>query len=210
MGERSIPFWAKTSTTSTSPVAIYLPEGWRECKVYVDVLSYVGIGKTYTPPAVAATNGITTISSSGTPTGGTFKLRAFPGDGDAFTTAALTYDESAADVKTALIAGSTWFVTGDITAAGGALPTAITLTWTGVYAGATPPIEVVEQSLTGGTNPKIQARTTTVSDGNGGYAYVEAGTQEVWTRDAKGGAIGRYLYVAAVSGTGNYRVSLYR
>jgi hypothetical protein len=86
----------------------------------------------------------------------------------------------------------------------------VTLTWTGVYLRTVPRLSVDSSGLTGGTNPRMTLATTTEAAGNGGYGYVEAGTQEVWERDAKGAAIDRYLYVAATTGTGNYRISVFR
>lgn len=206
MPDRSRPFWSRTSTTSTTPVAIYLPAEAKEVKIWVDADSYVGRGSTYTAPAVAAVNGITTIDTTGAPTAGTFTLTVFPGQGNEETTGALTYDESAADVKTALVALNA-FETGDITAGGGALPTAITLTWTAIYAGTAPPL-IATPSLTGGGMTVI---VTTAPKGNGGYGYVEADAQEVWTLDRGGhrSAPDTYLYVAALTGTGNYRVTAY-
>jgi len=93
--------------------------------------------------------------------------------------------------------------------AGGALPTAITLTWTGVWAGLAPEIEAIS-NLTGGTNPGVRASITTVPDGNGGYAYLDAYTPEMW--EAERGLVfpKRFLYIAAVTGTGNYWLSVYR
>lgn len=203
---RSSPFWGgRTGTTSTTPVAIYLPAGWREVKLWVDALSYAQLGTTYTAPAVADVNGVTTITSRGTPTAGTFKLTAFPNDATPFTTATIAYNDSAANVKTALIAGSTRFVTGDITAAGGALPTDITLTWTGVYATTVPFIVPSSVSVTGGD---ILVRTTTQPIAHGGYGYVAANTQETWANDQFSGGES-YLYVATVSGTGNYQITCY-
>lgn len=196
--------WSSSGSLTTTPSTIYLPNGWKEIKVDVDAGCYGRTGSSYTAPSVAAVNGVTTIYSYGTPTAGTFVIRVFPAYGDVFTTSALTFDESAADVKTALIAGSTVFVTGDITAAGGALPTDITLTWTGAYAGTVPPIDVVS-SVTPG---EIIARTTTQAAGNGGYGYIDS--VEVWSSDRDGITQDRYLYLATVSGVGTYQVTAYR
>lgn len=201
---RSAPFWSRTGVTSTTPAVVRLPSNWRQLKVSVDALSYAGIGTTYAAPAVATVNGITTISSLSTPTAGTFVIRVMDGGQVLATTAAIPYNETAANIKTALVATG-YFASGDITAAGGALPTAVTLTWTGVYAGVVPSIDVVS-SVTGGV---IQARTTTQSAGNGSYGYVAASSQEVW--DSPGDTMpGQFFYVATVSGAGNYSISAYR
>jgi hypothetical protein len=207
MAQRSRPYWSRTGTTSTTPAVVALPDDWREIKLWVDVASLARTGSSYTAPAVAAVDAITTLSSQGTPTGGTFTLRVHPTYGDVLTTTALTFDESAADVKSALVATGA-FATGDITAAGGALPTAITLTWTGVYAGSAPHITPVS-AVTGGGNSTVLAKVTTAPAGNGGYGYLEATSQEVWTSNLTGGD-GQFLYIATVTSTGNYRVSCYR
>lgn len=201
---RSIPFWSKTGTTSTTAAVVRLPSNWTELKVYADVLSLAQIGLTYAAPGVTAVNGIITISSAGTPTAGTFKYKVMGGGRVLATTSDLVYNESAANVKTALVATG-YFASGDITAAGGALPTAITLTLAGVYAGVVPELALVS-SVTPGS---ITSRTTTAPAGNGGYAYIEATTQEVWSNDNISSRAG-FLYIAAVTGTGNYRVSAFR
>lgn len=210
VSEQFVPVGGKTATgITTSPVAVHIPDRVRYVQVVTTARAYVGLGQAYTAPAVATVNGITTISSAGTPTGGTFTITLFPGTDRAFTTSALTYNESAADIKTALILGSTVAVTGDITAAGGALPTAVTLTWTGVYAGTVPPL-IVNSAVTGGTNSRIIARTTTAPAQNGGYAYVEASTPTVLTRSRdRFGNESRYLYIASVSSTVDYFLTYY-
>jgi hypothetical protein len=195
---------------TTTPVAVYLPDTARWIRVAVSARMLVSFGDTYAIPAVTSVNGISTISSAGVPTGGTFKLSVFPNTNDTFETTALPYNETAANVKTALIAGSTRFVTGDITAAGGPLPTAITLTWTGVYAGTVPPLLVTSPALTGGTNPKIKVSTTTQPKGGGGYGYAEAAAMNeyVLARDVRAGG-DYYLYIAAATGTADYFVTAY-
>lgn len=205
---RSRPLWALTGALTTTPSVIHLPDNWREIKISVDALCYGQLGAAYAAPAVGATNGITTISSGGTPTGGTFRVRAYPGDSDLTAlTSALPYNESAANVKTAMVATGL-FASGDITAAGGALPTDITLTWTGVYAATVPPIEIVS-AVTGGSNSRIYTRTTTVPDGNGGYGYLAANTQEVWASDGFGSKVDRFLYLATVSGAATFYLTAY-
>jgi hypothetical protein len=203
---RSIPFWSRTGATSTTPAVVRLPANWTTLEVFVDALSYVQLGGAFAAPAVASVNGITTISSVGTPTAGTFTAQVVDNGQVLATTSALAYNESAANVKTALI-GMTpdFFDTGDITAAGGALPTDITLTWTGVYATAVPAINIVS-SVTGG---EIRARTSTNAAGNGGYGYAEANSTKTWGAETSG--VGsRFLYVAVVASTGNYRVTAFR
>ena len=103
-------------------------------------------------------NAVQTLTITGTPTDGTFKL-AFQGQ----TTAAIAYNASAADVQSALLALSN-LDSGDVTATGGALPgTPVVLTFGGRYAGAdVSQIMAVDVALTGGTDPTASvAKTTT-------------------------------------------------
>ena len=207
--DRFRPIGSVTDTgQGTSPVAIYVPEGTREVGVVATGRSLVRLGNEYTPPAVTSTNGITTIATAGTPTGGTFTLTAFPGTAYAETTSALTHNESAADVETALLALGC-FAVGDTTDAGGALPTAITITWGGVYAGRVPPL-IGTASFTGGSNPSLRVYTSTQPDANGGYGYVEADTPTIFTRERDSiGAFDRYVHIAAVAATVNYFITFY-
>lgn len=206
MGQ-SLPAWSRSVSLTTTPSVVYLPVGWREVKLWVDAASYAQLGTTYAAPAVAAVNGITTITTAGSPTGGTFKLRVFPNDAENALTATIAFDASAATVKTALT-NTAKFASGDITAGGGAFPTDVTLTWTGVYAATVPPLVVGDNSLTGGSNPSVLIRTTTVPLGNGGYGYVEANTQEAWEGVPYDGP-DRFLYVATVASTGTARITTY-
>lgn len=102
------------------------------------------------------TDEVQSIETTGVPTGGTFKLRW----NDEVTTD-LDFDASAAEVEAALEA-LTNLETADVGFAGGALPTAITVTFTGKYSGAdVSQIEVAENALTGGTDPQVVVETTT-------------------------------------------------
>lgn len=202
---RAMPFWSRTGTTSTTPAVIALPDGWNELKIEVDAQSLAQVGAAYAAPAVSATNGIITISTPGSPTSGDFRLRFYPGQDGQFDTAAIAYNASAATIKTEMTTTAK-FASGDITAAGGALPTDVTLTLTGVYAGMVVPMVGIENFDAG----NVIARVTTVPDGNGGYAYLPADTQEIWSNDRNSAHLGRYLYVATVASTGNYFVTAYR
>ncbi len=209
MPDRSRPFWSVTGSLTTSPSAIYLPSGWKQLKIDVSAPCFGKTASDYTPDAVTAVSGITTLTSAGGATGGDFSLAVFMADEIIAETTALTFDESAADVKTALIA-TNLFATGDITAAGGTLDaTPITLTWTGVYAYTVPPIALMDNNLTGGSNASIQVRTTTAAAGNGGYGYIAAGT-EVWSADSRGSAADRFLWLAGQSGAATYYVTAYQ
>jgi hypothetical protein len=78
----------------------------------------------------AGTNEVQTLSKTGTVTSGTFTL-TWEGD----TTAAIAFDATAAQVKTALVAASPELATADVTATGGPLGgTPVVLTFTGSYA----------------------------------------------------------------------------
>jgi hypothetical protein len=111
----------------------------------VDVIGYSG-----------GANEVQTITSTGTPTGGTFTLTLY-----GQTTAPIAYNATAAAVVAALAAlpGN---VAGDFTGGGGALPTAVTVTFIGQYASR----DVLQMSanssgLTGGTTPLMTVTTST-------------------------------------------------
>lgn len=200
--EPSPPIWHKTGTTSTTPAIVALPIGLRAIKVWVDVSSYVGVGATATAQASAAgADAVQTITTPGSPTGGTFKLE-YLGQ----TTGTIAYNASAATIDTALELLNT-IDTGGVVTAGGALPTAVTVTFSAAPVAKTPvqDLHVVEELLTGGTIPHVLVRTTTA--GSAPYGYVEAGTQEVFSIDEDRV---RFIYLATVASTGNYRISAYR
>ena len=205
--ERSRPFWSQAAIPlTTAPIARALPEGVRELVLFATTVdAYVKLGGTYTPTAVASVNGVQTISSLGTPTGGTFTLA---GAGE--TTSALTFDESAADVDTAL-ANLAAFDAADVATAGGPLPTAITLTWSGVWAAALPRL-TVNSAVTGGTNSRIVIATTTAPAGSGGYGILKAGREYTLrpNLDQTGAGPDRFLHMASVTATGTLDVSAYR
>lgn len=215
---RHIPIWSRTAALTTTPSVIKLPDGWTKLEVAVDARCYAQIGQSYTAPGVASVNGVTTISSGGGATGGTFQILVFPrpmfvddgGTGYAQTvngigcqavTAAIPFNETAANIKTALL-NTNFFATGDITAAGGALPTDVTLTWTGVYAGIVPKLDIAS-AVTGGANARIYQRTTTNATGNGGYGYAETAVPTYYDGSQAGHRTGLFLYLAAVASTAN-------
>lgn len=95
----------------------------------------------------------TLAQATGTSTGGTFKLTVTePGAQDSGEqTAAIAYNASAATVQAAIEALDN-VKPGDVVAAGGALPTAVTLTWSDNFAEKDiPNITVDNTSNTGGT-----------------------------------------------------------
>lgn len=88
------------------------------------------------------------ILTTGTPTGGTFTLE-IEGKG---TTGNIAYNASAATIDTAL-EGLSGMGAGTITSSGGALPTAVAITYAGSMANNRNRLRVASQSLTGGTTP---------------------------------------------------------
>lgn len=152
-------------------------------------------GLTNAGAPATGTDEVQTITITGTPTGGTFKLR-FNG----FTTGTIAYNAAAAAVDTALEALAT-IGTGGVVCAGGALPgTPVTVTFSGPNLGRRPQpmLEVVESALTGGTTPAVAVTETTpgvaetgigapkgalLTDTTNGVLYINTGTAEnpVWT-----------------------------
>jgi hypothetical protein len=206
---RSKPIWDRTVALTTTPSVVYLPDTYREVKIFVDALSYAQLGTTYAAPAVADVSGVTSLIEVGAPTGGTITLVVFPNDVERAVTGTIAYNASAATIKTALTTTNK-FVAGDITAAGGTLDTAaVTLTWTGVYAVTVPTIVLGTNALTGGVaGATVNARVTTLPLGHGGYGYIEANTQETWENDNYGD-LDRYVYLATVASTGTARITAY-
>ncbi|MDT8299987.1 MAG: flagellar hook-basal body complex protein [Sedimentisphaerales bacterium] len=104
-----------------------------------DILTWLN-----TDEGTAAVDEVQTISS--TATGGTFTL-SFGGQ----TTGALTWDDTAADIQTALEALST-IGAGNIVCAGGPLPAGVTATFAGTLAGQDAALITVDNTnMTGGT-----------------------------------------------------------
>jgi hypothetical protein len=107
--------------------------------------------------ASGAADEVQTIDTTGTPTGGTFTL-SFNGQ----TTTPLDFDATAAEVDAALEALST-IDAAMVVSAGGPLPTAITVTFSGAqFADSDVPMLVADYSLlTGGTAPTVTVVQTT-------------------------------------------------
>jgi hypothetical protein len=108
----------------------------------------VGIVHT-TSGASPATNDVQTLTTSGTPTGGTFRLRLA-----SCRTAPIAYNASAATVQTAVLA-IPCFASGDITFSGSALPSNTQFVqMAGTYlTNPAPALTVLGTALTGGTSP---------------------------------------------------------
>ena len=130
---------------------------------------------------VAGTDEVQTITVTGTPTGGSFRL-AFEG----LRTASIAYNADAAAVDTALEAlGS--IGAGNVTVAGGPLPgAAVTVTFTGNLGkkaiGSL--IALYSNSLTGGTNPTVTIAETTAGV-NATFRGLGKGTLVIDTTNAK-------------------------
>jgi len=122
-------------------------------------------------PLGGIVNELETVTITGTPSAGTFTL-TFNGE----TTATIVYNATAAAVQTALEALPS-IEPGDIVAAGGPFPgTAVTLTFTGAYAGQNVVNVTATGSFTGGTTPTIAVvQTTPGSDTVTDIAAVPAG-----------------------------------
>jgi hypothetical protein len=153
-------------------------------------------GLTVAGAPVAGTDEVQTITITGTPTGGTFRLKF----GDAVS-AAIAYNAAAAAVDTALEA-LPGIGTGGVVCAGGALPgVAVTVTFSGAGLARRPQplLEVVNAALTGGTTPAVAVTETTpgvaetgigapkgalMTDTDNGILYINTGTAEnpVWTK----------------------------
>jgi hypothetical protein len=144
---------------------------------------------------VAGTDEVQTVATTGTPTGGTFKLR-FQG----FTTGDIAYNASAATIDTALellpSIGS-----GGVVCAAGPLPTGVTVTFSGANLAkkVQPALEVAENALTGGTTPTVTVTESTpgvdasgrgapkgslLTDTTNGLLYINTGTAQAptWTK----------------------------
>jgi len=135
------------------------------------------------------TSEVQTLTITGTPTGGTFKLQ-FRGQ----RTAAIAYNAAAAAVVAALEALPS-VGAGGVTATGGALPgTAVVITFAGALAArAQPLITVVEAAFTGGTAPAAAVAettpgvTATLRDAPIGTPYARTSNGVVYTKTSASG-----------------------
>jgi hypothetical protein len=109
----------------------------------------------------SSVNEVQTLTITGTPTGGTFRLSF-----KSVSTAAIAFNASAAAVQAALEAIST-VGTGNVVATGGPLPaTAVVLTFQGQLAGTNVPLITVNTpAFTGGTTPVATVAETTPGSG---------------------------------------------
>ncbi len=142
---------------------------------------------------------VQTLTITGTPAGGTFKLR-FRG----YNTTALNYNATAAEVDAALELLPT-IGTGGVTCSGGPLPgTPVVVTFAGQLASQNlPTISVVDSALTGGTTPAAAVAVTTQGVGIyevkngwfdvgptlGGITITHNNTEQTYTIDQLNGDI---------------------
>lgn len=123
---------------------------------------------------VAAVNEVQTVTVSGTPSGGGFRL-AFNGQ----VTGTIAYNATPAAVQAALEALSN-IGTGNVVCAGGDFPgTAITVTFAGTMVALDqPPLTLFSNGLTGGTTPTVSVAETTPGRAAGSYygTYDDAAT----------------------------------
>jgi len=111
-------------------------------------------------------NEVQTVTVTGTPTGGSFTL-TYEGK----TTAAIAYNATGAQVRSALIAGTDLTANQISATTGGPLPgTAVVVTFD---TGSNVSQMTATGSLTGGTTPAV-AVTTTTAGGAGGNSFVRA------------------------------------
>jgi Tfp pilus assembly protein PilX len=120
----------------------------------------LGIAVSVQKMAGACCNAVQTITTSGTPTGGSFKISATPPGGSATTSVAIAYNASYTTVQAALV---TIFGSGNVVCSGGNLPTAVVCTFQGSDANkAVTLMSQYSNSLTGGSSPKsVYTNTTT-------------------------------------------------
>jgi hypothetical protein len=115
-------------------------------------------------------NTVYSVSLSGVPTGGTFTLHVTVDGGNSEETATIAYNANAAAVDTAITNLADVPAAG-VSTSGGALPTAVIVTFDGDLAGHDVVITAGDNNLTGGTNPAI---VVTETGGTGGYSDLYA------------------------------------
>ncbi len=106
-------------------------------------------------------NDVQTLTITGTPTSGSFTLTFIDLNGDAHTTAAIAFNASAADVKTALV-NLDVIESGDVTTTGGALPgSGVVITFRENWKDVALTPMTTTDSLAGGTAPATHVAHTT-------------------------------------------------
>lgn len=142
-------------TTNTNPMA------FGRCVMKSGIpLGKVTASGLYAPYA-GPTSEVQTVTITGAPTGGTYTL-TFSGQ----TTAAIPYNATATQVKTALEALSN-VEPGDVLVSGGPHPgTAVVVAFAGQYLGDDVTQMTASGSFTGGSTPAIAVATTTAGGGS--------------------------------------------
>jgi hypothetical protein len=154
-----------TSTLNNRVIPLY-PGGKR---IHVNIPPGTTIVKgTVIAHITSSANAVQTISDTPTITAGTFTISGTnPLSGEAFTTADIAYNASAATVATAV--QTALGHGGTVTGAGGALPgTDVTLTFSGAYAGR--PVELMTVNNAGLTGGTLAIAATTVGRSAGTFA----------------------------------------
>jgi Tfp pilus assembly protein PilX len=120
----------------------------------------LGISASVRRMASACCNAVQTITTSGSPTGGTFKLQGTPPSGSNTVSASIAFNASAVTIQAALV---TIYGSGNVTCGGGALPTGVVCTFGGSDAlKAVYTMSQYSNGLTGGSSPKsVYAVNTT-------------------------------------------------
>lgn len=184
---------------TTAAAIVPIPAGTKAVMVYASTLTRVGVGSSASPAASVQEKQTIT---AGDATSGNFKL-TFQGQ----QTGNLTFDESAADVVTGLVALSSVGAAG-VTATGGPLNTTpIVVTFAaGILDGDQPMMTAQTVDLAGGVS--AESRLPTVAETTAAVttsAPLEAGGVlrfAIAESDT-------YLYLTADAGTGVYRVGFY-
>lgn len=134
-------------TPGHEPVALAL------ASLFTGTNYYYGGPSNAAPIAIAPEQGSSeswTLTTSGTPTGGTFTLLV-----NGVATGTIAYNASAATIKAALVAVDDGYTAADFTVGGGALPTLVT-----IATDVDIDIEVGTNGLTGGTTPAVVLTAT--------------------------------------------------
>lgn len=163
------PSWAGEFPVDCAPITL---DADAVLAVYPDgnipsgaCLAYVTATKRHAPYG-GSTEEVQTVTITGTPTGGTYTL-TFNGQ----TTAAIPYNATAAQVRTALEALSN-IGAGNVTTSGGPHPgTAVNVTFVGALANTNVAQMTATGSLSGGSTPAVAVTTATAGgteQGSGG------------------------------------------
>lgn len=120
----------------------------------------------------ANANEVQTLDFGGTVSGGTFTVTVYDPEGNGYTSAALDYNITNANLKIALDAllVTAGYIGGTVTIGGGACPTDATVTFGGNCAATPMPLMVAGAGSLTGTNPTLTITRTTTGIKKGVYA----------------------------------------